>query len=211
MSDMAVTGTSKAAYVPRRLSVVIRALADNATDPLTVGDIRDALGDRSFAALLAFFAVINLLPLPPGTTLILGLPLVIISVQMILGHHRAWLPQFVLRKSVSAARFRALADRHLPRLVRLEKWIQPRYWPFATKGVDDRTIGILSLVLGLTVTVPIPFSNWLPAFAILLLALALSERDGILFGIGTVIGGISILIVAAVLTAAGAVAGILFT
>ena len=39
-----------------------------ARGPVSIATIRDALGDRSFAALLFFFAVINLIPLPPGTS-----------------------------------------------------------------------------------------------------------------------------------------------
>ena len=51
---------------PRRLSDVFAALCAEAEGPITVGAIRDALGDRSFATLLVFFSSLNLLPLPPG-------------------------------------------------------------------------------------------------------------------------------------------------
>lgn len=211
MSELTARDSTAADRSPRRLSTVIEQLSETASDPITVEQIRDALGDRSFAAMLAVFACVNLLPLPPGTTLILGLPLVIVSMQMVLGHSEVWLPRFLLNKSVAASRFREQANRHLPRIQKLERLIRPRYWPFfAQRGVDDRIIGLISLILAIMVTVPIPLSNWLPALAILLIALALSERDGILFGIGSFIGGLSILVVTAVVGAAGALAHILF-
>lgn len=210
MDDMTVESTLRATSPPRRLSVIFRQLSEEAAGPVSVEQIRDALGDRSFAAMLALFSILNLLPFPPGTTLILGPPLVIVALQMALGQSRVWLPQFVLRKSISRERFQGLVKRHLPKLLKLETFVQPRYWPFANRDRDELIIGWLALVLALAVTVPIPLGNWFPALSILLIALALSERDGILFYVGLFLGTLSLAIIAAVIGAAGALAGILF-
>ena len=210
MDDLTADGASRAESAPRRLSTIFGRLAGDAAGPVSVGQIRDALGDRSFAALLALFSVPNLLPFPPGATLILGPPLVIVAVQMAMGQSRVWLPRFVLKKSISAGRFKSMANRHLPRLLKLERLVRPRYWPFAGSGWDDRIIGLFSLVLAVAVTIPIPFGNWLPALGILLIALALSERDGILFYAGIFIGILGLTVIAAVIGAAGAIARILF-
>ena len=182
--------------LPPRLSQVFQSLADNANGPVTVRQIRDALGDRSFAALLVFFAAINLLPLPPGTTLVLGLPLMIVSAQMVWGRKIAWLPDFILVRSVQAEQFRALAERFIPRLVWLERWIKPRVWPMPDR-YDERVIGLLALVMGTLVTLPIPLGNWFPALTIALSGLALSERDGILLGVAAIAGAFSIVLIVA--------------
>ena len=182
--------------LPPRLSQVFQSLADNANGPVTVRQIRDALGDRSFAALLVFFAAINLLPLPPGTTLVLGLPLMIVSAQMVWGRKIAWLPDFILVRSVQAEQFRALAERFIPRLVWLERWIKPRVWPMPDR-YDERVIGLLALVMGTLVTLPIPLGNWFPALTIALSGLALSERDGILLGVAAVTGAFSLVLIVA--------------
>ena len=149
--------------------------------------MRDALGNRSFAPLLVLFAAFNLLPLPPGASVVLGIPLVIVSAQMVYGSKQAWLPAFLSNRSLSAEQFRRLMDRIVPRLIRLERLIRPRYWPFWRKQ-GDRVIGIVALFLAIVVTLPIPLGNWLPAFATALLGLALSERDGILLAIGGAVG-----------------------
>ncbi|WP_157016148.1 exopolysaccharide biosynthesis protein [Mesorhizobium xinjiangense] len=189
---------------PRHLSEVLTLMACEATGPVTIGAIRDALGDRSFAALLVFFASFNLLPLPPGASVLLGLPLVIVSAQMVYGKRTAWLPRFLMRKSLSAEQFRGLADRLVPRLRLLERLIRPRYWPFWRRQ-GDRIIGAIALVLAIAVVLPVPLGNWLPAFASALVGLALSERDGILFAIGVTLGVISLAIIAAVVLSAGAI------
>jgi hypothetical protein len=182
--------------LPPRLSEVFQSLANDAAGPVTVRQIRDALGDRSFAALLVFFAAINLLPLPPGTTLVLGMPLMIVSAQMVWGRKIAWLPEFILVRSVQAEQFRALAERFIPRLVWLERWIKPRFWPMPDR-YDERVIGLLALVMGTLVTLPIPLGNWFPALSIALAGLALSERDGILLGISAVAGAFSVVMIVA--------------
>ena len=186
---------------PRRLSDVFADLSGKAVGPVSVAAIRDALGDRSFAALLVFFSLINLLPLPPGTTLILGLPLVLVSAQMVVGKTSAWLPRFVLGKSLGPEQFRRLTGTVLPRLTRLERFVRPRYWPFYPNHAD-RIIGFMALIMGIVVTLPIPFGNWLPALSTMLLGLALSERDGVILGFAVGIGVLAIAVAAFVIGSA---------
>jgi hypothetical protein len=187
---------------PRRLSDLFAQLAHDANGPISIAHIRNALGNRSFAPLLVLFAAFNLLPLPPGTSAILGLPLIIVSAQMAFGSKQAWLPAFVMNRSVSAEQFRSVMQWIIPRLIQLERLIRPRYWPFWRKQ-GDRIIGIIALILAIVVTLPIPLGNWLPAFSTALLGLALSERDGILFAIGGAISLVSMAVIAAVVGAAG--------
>ena len=208
--DVAPAGGSSQHVPPRRLSQVFLDLARDATGPVSIGQLRDAMGDRSFAALLVLFAAINLLPLPPGATLVFGLPLVLVSTQMVLGYRTAWLPQALLRKSISLERFRRSTARMVPQLERLERVVRPRRWPFYSQGSADRTIGIIALILSLAVTLPIPLGNWLPAFAIAMIGVALSERDGGLLAAGVALGLLSFLVIAAVVGAAGAIAGAVF-
>lgn len=187
---------------PRRLSEHFARLADEADGHLSIGDIRDALGTRSLASLLVLFAALNLLPLPPGTSAILGLPLIIISAQMACGVRHAWLPACIANRSLGADRFRAAMEWIIPRLKQVERLIRPRYWPFWRRR-GERTIGVIALLLGIVVTLPIPLGNWLPAFATALLGLALSERDGILLAVAGAVSVLSLIVVAAVIGAAG--------
>ncbi|WP_244621555.1 exopolysaccharide biosynthesis protein [Neomesorhizobium albiziae] len=194
---------------PRRLSQLFAQMARDADGPVSVASIRDALGDRSFAALIVFFAALNMIPLPPPSSAILGLPLVIVAAQMMYGSKRAWLPRFVMDNSISAESFRTVMDRLIPRLISLERMIKPRYWPFWRKQ-GDRFIGIMIFLLAVVVTLPIPLGNWLPAFSSALLGLALIERDGILFAVGTVVGIAALAVIAAVVGSATALIGTLW-
>lgn len=193
-------------WQPRRLSEVFAALAAGATGPVTIAQIRDALGDRSFAALLVFFAAVNLLPLPPGTSAILGLPIIIVAAQMLFGARMVWLPKRLLNKSLSQTQFRGLMRRLVPWLERFERMVRPRYWPFPIRQ-GERVTGALALLFGIAVVLPIPLGNWLPALATTLYGLALSERDGVLFLAATIVGILSLLVIGLVVGSAGVAFG----
>ncbi|BCH24368.1 hypothetical protein MesoLjLc_40300 [Mesorhizobium sp. L-8-10] len=169
---------------------------------MSLASIRDGLGDRSFAALLVLFAAFNMIPLPPGASAVLGLPMVIVAAQMTLGSRRAWLPGFVMNRSISAEQFRTVIDWAVPRLVRLEDVIRPRYWPFWRRR-GERVVGFVALIMAIVVTLPIPFGNWLPACTTALLGLSLVERDGILLAIGGAVGIAALAVTFFVVGAAG--------
>ena len=179
---------------PRPLSQVFEDLASTATEPVTFAELEDAFTDRSFAALLTFFAILNLLPLPPGTGVVTGIPLVLVSVQMVMGRESVWLPAFMLTKSISPERFRLISNKVVPWLQWLERFIRPRNWPFGRKQ-GDRWLGVFTTVLGMSVVLPMPLSNWLPALATAIIGIALCERDGRLMLGGLILGVVSISIV----------------
>ena len=173
-------GQPRVKRVHRSLSAVLKEIAERPDDSFTIADVRDALADRSFATLLFLFAAINCLPLPPGSSAFLGLPTLIISAQMIIGQDKVWLPDFILRRPISAERFRHIVEKLNPWLIKTERLVRPRYWPFPIVLID-RVIGVIALILSILLVAPIPLGNWLPAFSMALFGLALSERDGIVF------------------------------
>lgn len=168
---------------PRRLSDLFVEIGAQAGESLSVGEIIDRLGDRSFAAALLLFAALNLLPLPPGATFFTGAPLVLIAMQMVWGSPRVWLPKRVREKTLPGDRFRSAVAWIAPRLLKLEKLVRPRYWPFWHRQ-GEIIIGSLTLLLAIIITLPIPLGNWPPALAIAFISLALSERDGVMLAIG---------------------------
>ncbi len=186
----------------RPLSQVLDEFAASATGNINFADLRDALGDRAFAALLVLFSSINIIPItPPGTTLIFGIPPLIIAVQMILGQKKVWLPKFILDRPISAERFQSLMSYVTPRLRKMEQYIRPRYWPFSTM-IGERLVGVLCALLSILVILPIPGANWVPAFSMVLMGLSLSERDGLLLVTGLAIGAGFLAVFATVVGAA---------
>ena len=58
----------------------------------------------------------------------------------------------------------------------------------------ERLIGVGLLVLTVVLTLPIPFGNWLPAFAICIIGLAMVEKDGLAVLIGGAVGVVSLFV-----------------
>src|SRR5690606_37407566 len=86
------------------LSDVLDRLVDSLhDDSVTVQDIVQKLGNKSFAALMLIFSLISTSPASaiPGITATVGVVVFILVVQMILGRHCVWLPKFITRRRMS--------------------------------------------------------------------------------------------------------------
>jgi len=193
----------------QRLSEVLDAIAaDGKSDRISVGELADILRDRAFAALIILFAIPNVLPTPPGTSTVLGLPLIFLTLQLTLGRKRPWLPDFIARRTLARNDFRVIVGRLTPLLKRVERLLTPRLRVFVRPPVEY-FIGAVSLLLAIILVLPIPFGNMLPAAAICLFALAILERDGLFALLGLVTTTAAIALVAGVVYAAVRVAAYL--
>jgi hypothetical protein len=162
---------------PRRLSEILKDLEGNPS--VTVGELAKLMGERAFGALMFIFAVPNAIPVPPGTSAVLGLPLLVLTYQLMVGRTSLWLPQRIASKPLSGDLISAFMRRALPWLVKIEKVLKPRWSILVRNEAAERFLGLVCFVLAIILFLPIPFGNMLPALAISILALALAERDGI--------------------------------
>lgn len=170
------------------LSAMLQTLAmDDSRDRIAVSDLLAALDDRALAALLFVFAAPNILPVPPGTSAILGTPLVFLAAQLAFGR-RPWLPAVIARRTMMRSDFAALVRRIGPWLARAERLLRPRAVGLAVPPMEY-LVGLVCLLLAVVLVLPVPLGNMLPALAISLLALGILERDGlwILAGLATAV------------------------
>ena len=185
----------------RRFSAILTALAaDESRERISVADIFAAMGDRAFGALMLIFALPNIIPTPPGTSAILGAPLVFLAAQMTVGM-TPWLPQVIARRSMLRTDFAALVLRLGPWLARAERLLTPRLVAL-TRGPAERLIGAVSLILAVILFLPLPLGNILPALTISLFSLAMLERDGLWVIAGLVMAVVSLVVVGSVVVAA---------
>jgi len=157
-------------------SVILERLMHEAPPgTVSLGWLIDRLGPRSFGLVLL---LLGLLALLPGVAIAAGLLLALPASQMLRGHAAPVFPQRWTRRGLPSQRLAALIRRALPVLRRMERVMRPRFaTPFQT---TKRLVGALMLLLGaLLLATPLPLSNVPYAFAIILLALAYLEEDGI--------------------------------
>jgi len=135
------------------------------------------------------------LPIPaPSVSVLFGVPLMIVSVQLMMGYRRAWLPATTARRSIARSDYAAIVDRMLPVMQRFERVVRPRaFWL-----VNDWTkvpIGLICFLLATIITLPIPLGHIAPGTAICMLALGLMERDGVLAGLGLLAAVLALVII----------------
>ena len=141
-----------------------------------MGEIATALDDRSFGAFLLVFAIPNLIPLPPGATMVLGLAMVFVAWQMVIGYKQGL-------AAPRACKFTLLGKRkkkpktptlfplaHGPRGV--SPWLAQRRKPGCGRAhlapgrhIRERLFGDLRIaLLASPACCRFPFGNWLPGF-----------------------------------------------
>jgi len=172
---------------PRRATDLLRdAVAGHAGDDVALGEVVGALRDRAYGLLLLMFALPNCIPAPPAVGSILGLPLMFFGAQM-LRRETPWLPRFIAERRVKRADLMRILDVAVPRLRWLERIVRPRV-AWAVTPLAERFIGSLSVLLALSIALPVPFTNMVPAMGVAVMGLGVVERDGRAVLIGAGIG-----------------------
>ncbi|WP_246668939.1 exopolysaccharide biosynthesis protein [Ancylobacter sp. TS-1] len=183
-----------------RLSDVLRRIAaDTRHERIAVGDLLKAMQERAFGPLMLVFALPNVLPTPPGTSSVLGAPLIFLAAQLALGRS-PWLPPLIARRSIARKDFAAFVAKATPWLAKAERLLRPRLGVLAHPPAEY-LVGVMCFVLAVVLVLPIPLGNMLPALAICILGLGILERDGIWILVGMALAVASLFVVSGVVWA----------
>jgi hypothetical protein len=189
---------------PRAFSAVLETLSARRAEKLCLGEVVEAFGDRAFGPVMFFFALINMLPWPPGGTTLTGAPLLLLSLELAWGRDSLWIPRWAERVSIHRGTFRRLIRRFMRPLRWTEAVARPRLY-FLTGGFGQGLIGLACLLLSAVLVLPIFGGNLIPAVAIGFFALGVMQRDGVavLLGWLTTAVAVAILFLAWKLIVAG--------
>jgi hypothetical protein len=179
------------------LSAILEDLA-RAEGDFSLSELIDRFGASAFGAVTLVFAIACALPMPPGSSTVLGAPLMFLTPQIALGASSPWLPRRLRTHRVPARDLRKVCEKALPWLRRIERISRPRLHVFFTP-VGVRLMGAVATLLSFLLILPIPLGNLLPAAAVAAFSLALILRDGFLAVAGYVLtlASTAVLVVAA--------------
>jgi hypothetical protein len=191
------------ARTPIPASVVLQRLHDEVpADHFTLGWLMGSLQKRSFGIIILILALVAF---APGISIAAGMLLMIPAFQMMAGKPAPVFPRCVANRSLPTRHLAALVQQCLPGLRYLETVIHPRWQ--TPLGPTKRIVGIVVALLSATLGVsPIPFSNVVPASAVVLISIAYLEEDGFLLSIAlsTAVIALVVAIIAVWGTAVGA-------
>jgi hypothetical protein len=159
---------------------------------VTLRDIEEHLGRKSICVWLLVLALPMAFPIQiPGISVLFGIPLMVVSAQLLLGYRHAWLPPVMARRSLSRADYAAIVGRMKPTVERLERLVRPRAAWLANDWARIPA-GVISFILAAIITLPVPLGHVVPGTAICLLALGLMEGDGIVVGLGLITSAVAL-------------------
>ena len=154
---------------------------------VSLRDLLELIGEQGMLLVCVFLTLPFLLPVSiPGVSTVFGLAIILIGVGVTL-NRVPWLPSRILDRPLSTAPIKQAFDKGARFVARFERMVRPR-WLLLTRTVAGNIVHGLALVLaGVLLMFPlglVPFSNTLPAVAILFLSLGMLERDGLLIVAG---------------------------
>ena len=179
---------------PRNLCQMLKDLEEDISlrnDQVQFGWLLDRVSNRVYAAVLFLPALLAASPLTliPGISAIFALITVIIILQMLVRRPRVWLPRKLRNVYFKKSKI-AVALRYMERPAhKLDKFFEPRLMFLSEPRVGQKVILLVTLVLA-ALSAPatlIPFANLLMCIAILILAMGLLTRDGVVIIIGLII------------------------
>lgn len=166
---------------------------DKSRERISIRDLFETMGDRATGALMLVFALPNLVPTPPGTSAILGTPLLFLAAQLAFGL-KPWLPNVIAERSMRREDFEAIVTKLRRWLTFAERMLKPRL-SFLVEPPVEYFAGFVCLVMAIILTLPIPLGNMLPALAICLFSFGILGRDGLFSLLGLVTSVISAAVV----------------
>jgi hypothetical protein len=173
--------------------------AGEGKERVTIEIMIEAAGRRSFGPLLLVPGLIALSPLSgiPGMPTTVGIMVLVLAGQLLLGRRHFWLPKWLLKRSVSKAKFeRAL--RFLSPLARsIDRMIRPRLRRLTQDGAIY-FISVMAILVALTLPPLefVPFAATTAGAALTAFGLALIAHDGVLVVIAALFYAASLMLVA---------------
>jgi hypothetical protein len=149
-------------------------------DTLKLRDVLEGLGHSLFGMLLFIATLPAFLPIPGLAGGLSGPLVMLVGVQLLIGLRKPWLPRFVAERGPTRATMARFEHRISPWLERLEHLIRPRLTVLLDHRIATIFTGLLLVLLGVLLSLPIPFTNYVFGVLLMAYALALLERDGVL-------------------------------
>lgn len=149
---------------------------------VTLVEILDIVGADSLMLLTIFMSLIFLVPVSiPGVSTVFGTGILLIGITHLFAR-KLWLPKAIANRKLSSPKLKEAFQRAIIWLHRLEKISRPHRLSKLTAEGGMTVFNNLSFILAAILLMApfgfIPFSNTLPALALIFFSIGMMERDG---------------------------------
>ncbi len=185
------------------VSDILKKIAEKEKDIKSSTTIKKIVDNFHEDAILIVMVLLTLpiaipMPYPPGFTTVVGIPIILFAIQMIFKYKTIRLPRIISNYKIKNSVLNKMCYKLIPIVKKVEKYINPRM-NFPQSIYCEPIIGIMCLIAGIYISLPIPLTNAMPALGIALMSLGLINKDGITIIIGVLITILGIVIATSVI------------
>jgi hypothetical protein len=177
----------------RRLIAVTRQLKE---PRLSIGAVVDALGAEGLGIALLVFSLPALVPAPGPVGATFGTLVALLAFQIMAGSERLWLPARWRSRKAPRETIRKTVMKALPWIGRIETVLKEGRLAAFTGRQARIAFALPILLMAVIIWLPIPFGNFAPAIALVVLAMGFIAHDGL-----AVVAGLIAMLIAVALTA----------
>jgi hypothetical protein len=165
------------------LCSLMNSLVENTQgDKITVRDLLDAVGRRSYGPVLLLLGFVSISPLTivPGANTLTSLLILLISVQIPFGRKYPWVPKRALDFTFERKHLLSGVESSQKYVARIDALLRPRL-TFLTEPPFAQLVALICVAAAI-VCFPlsfVPFGPVLPGIAVMLFGLGLTSRDGL--------------------------------
>jgi len=175
---------------------------------VTLAEIRSLIGREGLLVLAAFLTLVFLVPVSvPGVSTVFGAGILLIGVCRFLGKE-LWVPALLTKREIPSEKLAGALRKGMVFFRRLERLSRPGRVACFASGRVVAFVNDGGLVLGAVLLMMpfglVPFSNTLPALAVLFLAVGLLQKDGLCILLGHLLN-LATIVYFGLLISAGAV------
>lgn len=152
---------------------------ENCQPQVSLADILKLAGERTFGFLFVLLSIPSALPIPaPGYSVPFGIVMLVLAIQLIIGRDQPWLPAGWYKHNFSLEQVRGILKKGIPLLRRIEVLSRPRLSYICASLPGRVIIGLAIALMSISMMIPIPGTNTLPAMGIFVTGFGLLDDDG---------------------------------
>lgn len=153
-------------------------------EEVSIDDIIEMVGRRSFGPILLVAGIITLAPLIgdiPGVPTVMGVIVFMTAIQLLFNQQNLWLPNAILKRSVKKEKLHKAISKLEKPADFIDRFLRPRL-TFLTTYAMNYVVAIICLLISIAMPVMefIPFSANFAGAALTAFGLSLIAKDGLL-------------------------------
>lgn len=162
-------------------------------EQVSLGDVYELIGNRSFGPLLLLPGLVTLAPIVgdiPGVPILMGAVVVLTASQLLIRRRHFWLPGWLLNRKVAASKLKKTVGWLRRPAGFVDRLLRPRLGVLV-HGAGAYAIALVSLAVALLTPAMevVPFSANAAGLVLTAFGLALIARDGLIALIALIVAG----------------------